>query len=74
MKKKAGKGTPEEKKEKVKVGKENGNGQVKYTNKQRCLVIASRGISYRTRHLMKDLEALMPQYKKDVKVGMLSNE
>ncbi|KNB41488.1 hypothetical protein JH06_5875 [Blastocystis sp. subtype 4] len=62
MKNKAGKGTPEEKKEKV-----------KYTNKQRCLVLASRGISYRTRHLMKDLEALMPQYKKDVKVGMLLN-
>lgn len=44
------------------------HGKVKYTNKQRCLVLASRGISYRTRHLMKDLEALMPQYKKDVKV------
>ncbi|KNB41339.1 hypothetical protein JH06_5471 [Blastocystis sp. subtype 4] len=62
MKNKSGKGIPEEKKEKV-----------KYTNKQRCLVLASRGISYRTRHLMKDLEALMPQYKKDVKVGMFLN-
>ena len=43
---------------------------MKYTNKQRCLVLASRGISYRTRHLMKDLEALMPQYKKDVKKSL----
>ena len=44
------------------------NMQVKYINKQRCLVLASRGISYRTRHLMKDLEGLMPHYKSEVKV------
>ena len=41
---------------------------MKYTNKQRCLVLASRGVNYRTRHLMKDLESLMPHHKPDVKV------
>ena len=55
-------------KEKVGVWDENAHRKVKYTNKQRCLVLASRGVSYRTRHLMKDLEALMPHYKPDVKV------
>lgn len=57
-------------KEKVGVWGENAHRKVKYTNKQRCLVLASRGVSYRTRHLMKDLEALMPHYKPDVKVLM----
>jgi len=38
-----------------------------YINKQHVLVFASRGISYRYRHLMKDVRDLLPHSKKDVK-------
>ncbi len=33
-------------------------------NKQRVLLLSSRGITHRMRHLMNDLEALLPQVKK----------
>jgi len=33
-------------------------------NKQRVLMLCSRGATYRMRHLMNDLEALLPQVKK----------
>ncbi|KAJ1731878.1 Ribosome biogenesis protein brx1 [Coemansia biformis] len=36
--------------------------------KQRVLMVASRGVTYRQRHLMTDLEALMPHAKKESKV------
>ncbi|XP_049847894.1 uncharacterized protein LOC126304757 isoform X3 [Schistocerca gregaria] len=38
-----------------------------YVNKQKVLVFSSRGISYRHRHLMKDLISLLPHSKKDSK-------
>ncbi|KAJ3479097.1 hypothetical protein NLI96_g9310 [Meripilus lineatus] len=37
-------------------------------NKQRVLLLSSRGITHRMRHLMNDLEALLPQVKKDSKL------
>jgi ribosome biogenesis protein BRX1 len=33
-------------------------------NKQRVLLLSSRGITHRMRHLMGDLEALLPHIKK----------
>ena len=35
-------------------------------NKQRVLLLSSRGITHRMRHLMNDLEALLPHVKKGV--------
>ena len=39
-----------------------------YTNKQRVLIIASRGITARYRHLLEDLKKLIPHHKKDNKL------
>jgi ribosome biogenesis protein BRX1 len=39
-----------------------------YTNKQRCLVISSRGVTARFRHLLEDLRTLIPHHKKDSKL------
>ena len=39
-----------------------------YTNKQRVLLIASRGITARYRHLLEDLKKLIPHHKKDNKL------
>lgn len=39
----------------------------KYINKQRTLVLSSRGITHRDRHLLSDLRDLLPHSKKDVK-------
>lgn len=36
----------------------------KKRNKQRVLLLSSRGITHRMRHLMNDLEALLPHVKK----------
>ena len=36
----------------------------KLKNKQRVLLLSSRGITHRMRHLMNDLEALLPHVKK----------
>ncbi|KAJ1800360.1 Ribosome biogenesis protein brx1 [Coemansia sp. RSA 2399] len=36
--------------------------------KQRVLIVSSRGITYRHRHLMNDLEALLPHAKKESKI------
>ena len=68
MKNKAGPATPTIVKDKVLDFVKFVIDQVKYVHKQRCLVLASRGVSYRTRHLMKDLEGLLPHHKSDVKV------
>lgn len=40
----------------------------KWTNKQRVLVFGARGISYRDRHLMKDLKMLMPHHRTESKM------
>lgn len=40
----------------------------KWTNKERVLVFSSRGISFRTRHLMQDLKTLMPHSRADTKM------
>lgn len=37
-------------------------------NKQRVLMLSSRGITHRMRHLMNDLETLLPHVKKDAKL------
>lgn len=39
-----------------------------YTNKQRVLILSSRGITARYRHLMEDLKKLIPHHKKDNKL------
>eukprot|EP00527_Entomoneis_sp_CCMP2396_P000919 CAMPEP_0198142606 /NCGR_PEP_ID=MMETSP1443-20131203/5357_1 /TAXON_ID=186043 /ORGANISM="Entomoneis sp., Strain CCMP2396" /LENGTH=366 /DNA_ID=CAMNT_0043805659 /DNA_START=1 /DNA_END=1101 /DNA_ORIENTATION=- len=40
----------------------------KYRNKQRCLVVCSRGVTARYRHLLEDLRTLMPHHKKESKL------
>src|SRR5690349_12631604 len=40
---------------------------VPYTNKQRVLMLCSRGITTRYRHFMEDLRALMPHHRKEIK-------
>lgn len=40
----------------------------KKRNKQRVLLLSSRGITHRMRHLMSDLEALLPHVKKGADV------
>ena len=39
-----------------------------YTNKQRVLIVASRGVTARHRHLLEDLKMLIPHHKKDNKL------
>lgn len=56
------------------VGEEEGEGKVVKKvkrNKQRVLLLSSRGITHRMRHLMNDLEALLPHVKKGEFVGRL---
>jgi len=43
-------------------------GKIPYTNKQRVLILASRGITARYRHLLEDLKKLIPHHKKDNKL------
>ncbi|XP_014844064.1 PREDICTED: ribosome biogenesis protein BRX1 homolog [Poecilia mexicana] len=40
----------------------------KWTNKERVLIFSSRGINFRTRHLMGDLRTMMPHSKADTKM------
>ena len=42
------------------------NRSLKKKNKQRVLLLSSRGITHRMRHFMNDLEALLPHVKKGV--------
>ena len=42
-------------------------------NKQRVLLLSSRGITHRMRHLMNDLEALLPHVKKGKVVALSTN-
>ncbi|KAH7873634.1 ribosome biogenesis protein BRX1 [Lentinula edodes] len=41
-------------------------------NKQRVLLLSSRGVTHRMRHLMNDLEVLLPHVKKDSKLDSKS--
>jgi len=43
--------------------------KTKWTNKTRTLVLAARGINYRGRHLMKDLQGMMPHSKTESKLN-----
>lgn len=40
----------------------------RYHNKQRCLVLCSRGVTARYRHLLEDLRTLMPHHKRESKL------
>lgn len=40
---------------------------VPYTNKQRVLILCSRGVTTRYRHFMQDLRALMPHHRTEIK-------
>jgi ribosome biogenesis protein BRX1 len=51
----------------LKVKGKKSQGPVK--NKQRVLLVPSRGIVPRFRYLLKDINALLPHSKKDVKLG-----
>jgi ribosome biogenesis protein BRX1 len=50
------------------VGKDSKDGEVKHVNRQRVLLISSRGITYRHRHLISDLQALLPHARKEPKL------
>ncbi|KAL2155367.1 hypothetical protein VTH82DRAFT_108 [Thermothelomyces myriococcoides] len=43
------------------------NGTVERKNKQRVLILSSRGVTYRHRHLLNDLAAMLPHGRKDAK-------
>ncbi|RKP38873.1 Brix-domain-containing protein [Dimargaris cristalligena] len=47
--------------------------QSKVKNKQRVLMVSTRGVTQRQRHLMQDLEAMFPHFKKDNKLDSKSN-
>lgn len=47
--------------------------QVKWINKQRVLVFASRGINHRDRHLMEDIKTLMPHHRTEAKMERSKN-
>jgi|EP01047_Picozoa_sp_COSAG01_P047426 ribosome biogenesis protein BRX1 len=40
-----------------------------FKNKNKVLVLSSRGVNYRVRHLMQDFIDLLPHSKKDVKIA-----
>lgn len=44
------------------------NGVPSKKNKQRVLILSSRGVTYRHRHLLNDLYALLPHSRKDAKL------
>ena len=45
----------------------------KYINKQRCLLLSTRGVTSRQRHLLADLRLLIPHNKRESKVGDKQN-
>ncbi|KAG8940049.1 Ribosome biogenesis protein brx1 [Tulasnella sp. 424] len=57
-----------------KQSRPNGKGEAQLVkrNKQRVLMLSSRGVTSRMRHLMKDLECLLPHTKKDSKLDVKS--
>ncbi|XP_004549694.2 ribosome biogenesis protein BRX1 homolog [Maylandia zebra] len=76
FKPKKGKLVPDEGKGLEEVGREKEHeitvpapiSQGKWTNKERVLIFSSRGINFRTRHLMQDLRTMMPHAKADTKM------
>ena len=44
-----------------------GIGAAKWKNKQRCMLVSSRGVSYLARHIIANLKTLMPHTKTDSK-------
>ncbi|KAF5874261.1 putative ribosome biogenesis protein brx1 protein [Botrytis fragariae] len=52
--------------------KEDGPANGVKKNKQRVLILSSRGITYRHRHLLNDLASLLPHGKKDAKLDTKS--
>ncbi|KAF7192605.1 Ribosome biogenesis protein BRX1 [Pseudocercospora fuligena] len=44
------------------------NGEPKPKNKQRVLILTSRGVTYRHRHLLGDINSLLPHSRKDAKL------
>ena len=48
------------------------NGVTERTTKQRVLILSSRGVTYRHRHLLNDLYSLLPHSRKDVKLDTKS--
>ncbi|AAS52704.1 AER020Wp [Eremothecium gossypii ATCC 10895] len=46
----------------------NAGAEKQYMNKQRVLLISSRGVTYRHRHLIQDLHSLMPHSRKEPKL------
>jgi len=58
---------PREGKKKKKEGRKMAK-RMSWTNKQRALVFAARGITFHARHLMNDLRVLMPHSKTDSKL------
>lgn len=50
------------------------NGHPPFRNKEKVLVLSSRRISFRYRHLMMDIAGLLPHSKKDVKVQARDNK
>ncbi|XP_012230222.1 ribosome biogenesis protein BRX1 homolog [Linepithema humile] len=47
--------------------------KVKWINRQRVLVFATRGINHRHRHLMEDLKTLMPHHRPECKMERSQN-
>jgi len=54
--------------EELEPGKKPEYQSVSWINKQRTMVVASRGVSHSERYIMNDLIDLMPQAKKEVKI------
>ena len=46
----------------------------RYHNKQRCLILCTRGVTSRYRHLLEDLRTLIPHHKKDSKLDINKND
>ena len=46
----------------------------RYHNKQRCLILSSRGVTSRFRHLLEDLRTLIPHNKKESKLDVSKNQ
>jgi len=45
----------------------------RYHNKRRCLILSSRGITSRQRHLLEDFRTLIPHHKKEGKLDVGNN-
>ncbi|CAJ0628243.1 15082_t:CDS:2 [Entrophospora sp. SA101] len=56
-----------------KAAKAQSKGKKPIKNKQRVLALSTRGINFRQRHLLNDLETLFPHFKKDSKLDQKYN-